>query len=71
LRNLGEEVYGALREDCAVSLDEIDAATTTFHIREIHKRFVRTAGAIVRDLVVRHHMTEIVTVEEVRETTDA
>ena len=70
-RNLGEEVFTALREECDVSLEEIDAATTTYHIREIHKRFVRTAAAIVRELLQKHHMSEIVTADEIQETTNA
>jgi len=70
-RNFGEEVYTALREECAVSLDEIDSATTTFHLRQIHKRFVRTAAAMMRELLRKHHMLEIVTVDEIRETTEA
>jgi len=70
-RNFGEDVYSALREECAVSIDEIDAATSTFHIREIHKRFVRTAAAMVREISQKHHMSEIVNVDEIPETTNA
>lgn len=37
-QNFGEELYLALRNECAVSIDEIDASTREFHIRQLPKR---------------------------------
>lgn len=70
-QNFGEDVYGALRVECEVSIDEIDSATHTFHVRKIHKRFVRTAAATVRKISAEHHLAELVTVEEITLSTKA
>ena len=35
-RILGEDVYHDLRDECSVSIDEIDKATTSFVVRDIH-----------------------------------
>jgi len=50
-RNFGEEVWSSFREDYAVSIDEIDASTREFHVREIPKRDVRTVAARIRKIV--------------------
>jgi hypothetical protein len=49
-RNFGEELYLALRNECAISIDEIDASTREFHIRHLPKRSVRTIAARVRKI---------------------
>jgi len=53
-RNFGEDVYRALRYDCDVSIQEIDASTSEFYLREIHKREVRTIAAKVRKIIDKH-----------------
>jgi len=53
-RNFGEEVWSALREDYGVSIAEIDASITEFHLREIPKREVRAVAARVRKLAERY-----------------
>ena len=68
-RNFGEEIWSALREDYGVSLEEIDASTSEFHLREIPKREVRTVVARVRKLVERYGNL-IINVDEIREGDD-
>jgi len=63
-RNLGEEVYSALKEGCDVSLSEIDSATTVFHIRGIHKRELRAIAAKVRKIAEKHLPSQMVSVTE-------
>jgi hypothetical protein len=65
-QNFGEEVWSALREDYAVSIEEIDASTNAFHLREIPKREVRTVAARVRKLVERYPSL-VINVDEIRE----
>ena len=69
--NFSEEVYFALKGECAISGDEIDGPTGRFHLREIHKRFVRTAAAKVREIAKKHHILESIDVVEVTETANA
>lgn len=53
-RNFGEDVYLALRNEYAISIQEIDASTREFHVRGIPKRKVRTVAVKVRKLVERY-----------------
>ena len=69
--NFSEEVYFALKEDCAISGEEIDRPTCIFHLREIPKRFVRTAAAKVREIAEKHNILESIDVVEITETTNA
>jgi hypothetical protein len=54
-RNFGEDIYRALREECSVSIDEIDAATTSFMVRDIHKRDVGRITKLIKEELRRHH----------------
>jgi len=65
-RNFGEEVWSSLRDDYTVSIEEIDASTRQFHIREIPKRDVRTVAAQVRTIVERYGSL-VINVDEMRE----
>ncbi len=53
-RNFGEDVYRNLRGDYGVSIQEIDASTTEFHVREIPKREVRRVASAVRNLAEKY-----------------
>ena len=66
LRNLGEDVYGLLGEEYTVSINEIDASTKEFHVRDIPKREVRTAAARLRKLAEKYSAL-IVNIYEVKE----
>jgi hypothetical protein len=68
-QNFGEEVWSALREDYAVSIEEIDASTSEFHLREIRKREVRIVAARVRKLAERYRSL-LINVDEIREGID-
>ena len=65
-RNFGEDVYRELRNDYPVSIDEVDASTSEFYLREIPKREVRTVAARVRKLVVKYTPL-IISVDEVKQ----
>jgi len=54
-RNFGEDVYRALRDECSVSIDEIDKSTTSFIVKDIHKRDLRRIGKVITELLHEHH----------------
>lgn len=60
-RNFGEDVYRALRDTCTVSIEEIDASSTSFVVRDIHRRYLG-GMAVVTLLAVyaynRRHRSE-------------
>lgn len=70
-RNFGEDVYSALRDECEVSLAEIDASTSEFFVRGIHKRELRTTAARVRKIAEKSLMAQIVSVTEITDDHDA
>ena len=63
-RNFGESVYAALRDECEISIQEIDASTNEFHLRKIHKREVRAIMAKVRKMADKAQMSDVITVTE-------
>ena len=70
-RNFGEDVYRALRDECDVSLAEIDASTSEFFVREIHKRELRNIAARVLKIAEKNLMSQIITVSEITNGHDA
>lgn len=68
-RNFGEDIYRAFRDDYVVSIEEIDASTTEFHLREIPKREVRTVASAVRKLAEKHRNLAI-RVDEIKASND-
>jgi hypothetical protein len=64
-RNFGEDVYRDLRDECSVSIAEIDAATSVFFVRDLHAKFVRSAAARVRKIASKHQMAGMIDVAEV------
>ena len=65
-RNFGEDVFSALRDDYGVSIDEIDASLSKFHVRNIPTRKVRTVAAQVRKIAERHRNLAV-SVDEINE----
>jgi len=65
-RNFGEDVYRALRDNYAVSIDEIDTSTQAFQLREIPKREVRAVAGRVREIAERYPRLSL-SVDEIRE----
>ena len=63
--NLGEDIWRVLKHECEISLPEIDASTSQFHLRGIHKRDLRALATKVRTLVEKSGMRNVVTVSEV------
>jgi hypothetical protein len=64
-QNFGEDVYRDLRDQCDISLDEIDHFVGAFHLRGIHKRDVRTVAAKVRKILENYHSLTAVKIYEV------
>ena len=64
-RNLGEDIRRVLQHECEISLPEIDAATSQFHLREIHARDLGVLATKVRKLVEKSGMGKLVSVSEV------
>ena len=61
-RNFGEDVFRALRDTCSVSIEEIDASTTSFVIRDIHRRALGEVTLIIRRELRRHRFDQTATV---------
>ena len=64
-RNFGEDIYRALRDQCSVSIDEIDASTTSFLVKDIHRQDVRRISKIIREELRRHNLEASATITEV------
>ena len=59
-QDFGEDVYRALRDECDVSIDEIDHFVGAFHLRGLHKREVRSTEAKVRKILAKYPgLTEV------------
>ncbi len=65
-RNFGEDVYRAMRDDYGVSIDEIDASISEFHLRNIPTRKVRTIAAQVRK-IAEPYRNLVVSVDDIHE----
>jgi hypothetical protein len=70
-RNFGEDVWSKLRTKCEVSIEEIDASTSEFFVRGIHKRELRTIATIVRKIAEKNLMSQMVSVTEITNDHDA
>jgi hypothetical protein len=63
-RNFGEEIYHAFRERYSVDLAEIDASTTHFHVRHVHRRRLRSASTEILRIAESHNFSASVVVIE-------
>ena len=59
-RNFGEAVYLALRESCSVDIDEIDASTSKFMVRDIPAETTDSVCARIRTIAGQHFFGETV-----------
>jgi hypothetical protein len=66
-QNFGEDVYRALRDECDISIAEIDHFAGAFHLRRLHKRDVRSIIAKVRKLLEKHHGLTDVKIYEIQD----
>ena len=64
-RNFGEDIYRELRNTCSVSIDEIDRSTTTFVVRDIHKRDLGVVTQTIKRELRRHHFEQTATLTRV------
>jgi hypothetical protein len=53
-RNFGEDVYRALKDRCAIDIEEIDRSTTSFLVREVHAREAQSISRQVLTIAQRH-----------------
>jgi hypothetical protein len=63
-RNFGEAVYRVFREPYVVSLNEIDASTTQFHVREVRRRSLRAVTKAIHRIAAEHNFEVSVAVLE-------
>jgi len=54
-RNFGEDVYRALADKCSVDIDEIDAATTSFVIRNIRRQDIGVVTELIKKQLRQHN----------------
>ena len=65
-RNFGEDVYRALRDHYSIDLAEIDASTTEFHVRQIHRRELRSTSKEILRIAAKHSFAATLSVVEVQ-----
>ena len=70
-QDFGEDVYRALRDQCDVSIDEIDHFVGAFHLRGLHKREVRSTEAKVRKILEKHPWLTDVKIYEIQDDHEA
>ncbi|HJQ39632.1 MAG TPA: hypothetical protein VKB93_21010 [Thermoanaerobaculia bacterium] len=61
-RNFGEAVYVRLRDETTVDLHEIDAATDTFHVRDVPPARVAAIRSVLEQLRSEHFLDHSVTI---------
>jgi hypothetical protein len=64
-RNFGEDVYRALRDTCSVSIEEIDASSTSFVVRDIHRRDLGVVTQAIKRELRRHHFDQTATLTRI------
>jgi hypothetical protein len=57
-RNFGEDCYRLLRDKCVIRIEEIDASTTSFCVREIHYRDLDDVTQIINRELKRHYFNQ-------------
>jgi hypothetical protein len=54
-RNFGEDIFRLLSDTCAVSIEEIDRATDSFVVRDIHRRDLGLVTQTIKRELKKHH----------------
>jgi hypothetical protein len=54
-RNCGEDIFRLLRDVCSVNIEEIDRATDSFVVRDIHRRDLGLVTLTIKRELKRHH----------------
>ncbi len=57
-RNFGEDVYRALRYSCSVDIQEIDASTSQFLVRQIPEEKTSQVYQIIQGIAEKHFFAE-------------
>jgi hypothetical protein len=68
-QDFGEDVYRALRNECEISIDEIDHFNGAFHLRRLHKREVRSIIVKVRKILEKYPLLSEVQIHELADDT--
>ncbi|MDX2253490.1 MAG: hypothetical protein NW202_14475 [Nitrospira sp.] len=59
-RNCGEDIFRSLRDICSVSIEEIDAATDSFVIRDIAKPDLGLVTQTIKRELKKHNFDDSV-----------
>ena len=70
-KNFGEDVYRILRDECVISLQEIDTSVDEFHLRGLHKREVREITAKVSKILEKYNKLSMVEICEISDDHEA
>lgn len=54
-RNFGEDICRLLRDTCSVNIEEIDKATDSFVVRDIHRRDLGLVTQTIKRELKKHH----------------
>jgi hypothetical protein len=60
-RNFAEDVYRSLRDTCRVSIEEIGTSTTSFTVRDIHRRDLGDVTQTIKRELKKHHFDAFAT----------
>ena len=60
-RNFAEDVSRSLRDTCRVSIEEIGTSTTSFTVRDIHRRDLGDVTQTIKRELKRHHFDQSAT----------
>lgn len=66
MRNFGEALYRATREDgrASIGLEDVDRATTQLRVTVFPPRRLRRTLSMIEKLLERHHLADIARVSE-------
>ena len=54
-RNFGEDILRLLRDTCSVRIEEIDSATDSLVVRDIHRRDLGLVTQTITRALKKHH----------------
>lgn len=54
-RNFGEDIFRLLGDTCSVSIQEIDRATDSFVVRDVHRRDLGLVTQTIKRELKKHH----------------
>ena len=54
-RNFGEDIFRLVRDICSVNIEEIDRATDSFVVRDIHRCDLGLVNQTIKREIKKHH----------------